>query len=118
MHLQVEVAFFPGILLIQDLAQVAVMAIPVAILSFGMATDGYLARTLDECYPEWRDRSFDLREILRDPLHEDRVAYTQSGRDSKTVVAVCGQPAWPKAACDILDTIVETGSDKACLLLR
>ena len=94
------------------------MAIPVAVLSFGMAADGYLKPLLDDEYPDWRDCAFDLRQTLRDPLGEDRVSHLDNGTADKTVVAVVGQEKWPQVATDIVATATsKVSSHKAGLLI-
>ena len=94
------------------------MAIPVAVLSFGMQTDGHLKALLDKEYPDWQDCAFDLRQSLRDPLGQDRVSHLQNGTDDKTVVAVVGQAKWADVATDIVTVATsKVSSDKAGLLI-
>ena len=84
------------------------MAHPLAILSFGAAKDPWIERYLDEhagC--EWRDHSYDLRVLLKDPLSDDRVSHHENGTHAKTMVAVMGQSSWQDVVSAMIDYVID-----------
>ena len=77
------------------------MAVPIAVITYGHKTRKLLME-LFMAEHNGRVMYVDLRDVLSDPLGEDRVNFREDGAHAKTIIAVFGQPGFAKAVTDAL----------------
>ena len=89
------------------------MAVPIAIVSFGHKEHKHLMQQFEAAH-EGEGVFIDLRDLLSDPLGDDRVKYREDGSYVKTIIAVFGQDGFAHAVTSTINRTLSKAEERRC----